>query len=80
MPKFGVRMPHTLSQEEAHSPLERFAEMLQEKFATQVSDLQQSWEGDTLRFISRPTVFRWMAGSPLRRMNSTSPATCRFRR
>ena len=50
MPKFGVRVPHNLTKDEAHERLERFAEMLQEKFANQVSDLQQSWEGDTLRF------------------------------
>jgi hypothetical protein len=46
MPKFGVRVPH----QEARSRLERFAERLQQKFEGQVSDLQQSWEGDTLRF------------------------------
>jgi putative polyhydroxyalkanoate system protein len=50
MPKFAVRVPHQLTQEEARSRLERFAERLQEKFADQVGDLQQSWEGDTLRF------------------------------
>ena len=50
MPKFGVRVPHTLTQQEARSRLERFAEMLQSKFKDQVSDLTQSWEGDTLRF------------------------------
>ena len=50
MPKFGVRVPHQLSKDEARSRLERFAEMLQQKFESQVSDLQQSWEADTLRF------------------------------
>jgi putative polyhydroxyalkanoate system protein len=50
MPKFGVRVPHELTQEEAHSRLERFAESLQQKFQDQVGDLQQSWEGDTLQF------------------------------
>jgi putative polyhydroxyalkanoate system protein len=50
MPKFGVRVPHSLSREEARSRLERFAETLQQKFADKVSDLQQSWEGDTLKF------------------------------
>jgi putative polyhydroxyalkanoate system protein len=50
MPKFGVSVPHTLTKEDARSRLERFAEMLEAKFANQVSDLQQSWEGDTLKF------------------------------
>ncbi|MCI0335244.1 MAG: polyhydroxyalkanoic acid system family protein [Planctomycetes bacterium] len=50
MPKFGVRVPHQLTQQEAHSRLERFAEVLQDKFKDQVRDLQQSWEGETLRF------------------------------
>lgn len=50
MPKFGVRVPHTLSQVEAHSRLERFAEVLQQKYQDKVSDLSQSWEGDTLNF------------------------------
>ena len=46
MPKFGVRVPHNLTQQEARSRLERFVEV----FEGQVSDLHQSWEGDTLRF------------------------------
>jgi len=50
MPKFEVRVPHTLTKDEARSRLERFVEMLQAKYADKVSDLQQSWEGDTLRF------------------------------
>jgi putative polyhydroxyalkanoate system protein len=50
MPKFGVRVPHQLTHEEARSRLERFAESLQQKFEGQVGDLQQTWEGDTLRF------------------------------
>ena len=50
MPKFGVRVPHTLTKDEARSRLERFIEMIQSKFANQVSDLTQSWEGDTLKF------------------------------
>jgi putative polyhydroxyalkanoate system protein len=50
MPKFGVQVPHTLTKEEARARLERFAEMLEAKFANQVSDLQQSWDGDTLKF------------------------------
>jgi putative polyhydroxyalkanoate system protein len=50
VPKFAVRVPHTLTQPEARSRLERFADVLQQKFQNQVSELQQSWDGDTLRF------------------------------
>jgi putative polyhydroxyalkanoate system protein len=50
MPKFGVRVPHTLAKDEARQRLERFIEMLTEKSGNQVSDLTQSWEGDTLKF------------------------------
>jgi putative polyhydroxyalkanoate system protein len=50
MPKFGVSVPHSLTQQEARSRLERFAEMLHDKFQDKVSDLQQSWEADTLQF------------------------------
>jgi putative polyhydroxyalkanoate system protein len=50
MPKFNVQVPHSLTREEARARLERFADRLQQKFQTQVSDLDQSWEDDTLRF------------------------------
>ena len=50
MPKFNVQVPHPLSQEAAREKLNRFADVLGEKFKDQVSDLEQSWEGDTLRF------------------------------
>jgi len=50
MPKFGVTVPHQLTKDEARSRLERFIEVLQTKFEGKVSDLQQSWDGDTLNF------------------------------
>ena len=50
MPKFGVQVPHTLTKDEARSRLERFVEMIEQKYANQVSDLQQTWDGDTLNF------------------------------
>src|SRR5205085_10955178 len=50
MPKFGVRVPHSLTKDEARSRLERFIEMIEAKYAGKVSDLQQSWAGDTLKF------------------------------
>jgi putative polyhydroxyalkanoate system protein len=50
MPKFSVQVPHTLPQQEARERLGRFAEVLGQKFKDQVSELEQSWEGDTLKF------------------------------
>jgi putative polyhydroxyalkanoate system protein len=50
MPKFGVRVPHTLTKDEARSRLERFVDVIEQKYADKVSDLKQSWEGDVLRF------------------------------
>jgi putative polyhydroxyalkanoate system protein len=50
MPKFNVTVPHPLSQPDARERLNRFADVLGEKFKDQVSDLQQNWEGDTLNF------------------------------
>lgn len=50
MPKFNVQVPHTLSQQEATERLNRFADTLRQKFQDQVSELEQSWDGNTLRF------------------------------
>lgn len=47
MPKINLEIPHQLSAEEARSRLERFTESLPQD---QVSDLEQSWNGDTLTF------------------------------
>lgn len=50
MPKFSVTVPHTLSPQEATERLNRFADILREKFKDSVSDLQQQWDGNTLNF------------------------------
>ncbi|MBX3432955.1 MAG: polyhydroxyalkanoic acid system family protein [Pirellulales bacterium] len=50
MPKFNVEIPHQLTADEARSRLERFAEAMQAKFDDKVSDLSQSWNGDSLSF------------------------------
>ena|SRR3989304_4464098 len=50
MPKFSVTVPHTLSRQEATERLNRFVDVLREKFKDSVGDLQQNWEGDTLAF------------------------------
>ena len=50
MPKFNLDVPHALGAEEARHRLERFAEALHSKYSDQVSDLNQSWNGDSLSF------------------------------
>ena len=50
MPKINFEIPHSLSNEEAKDRLQRFVESLEAKFQDNVSDLQQSWEGDQLSF------------------------------
>lgn len=50
MPKFNIEVPHMLTQQEAKSRLAKFTDTLQQKFQNQVSDLQQSWNSDTLHF------------------------------
>jgi hypothetical protein len=50
VPKFHLEIPHSLSAEEAKSRLERFIESLQAKFQDKVSDLDQSWNDNTLAF------------------------------
>ncbi|QDS99775.1 polyhydroxyalkanoic acid system family protein [Adhaeretor mobilis] len=50
MPKFNITIPHSLTAEEAKSRLERFTESMQAKFKDQVSDLDQTWNDNTLSF------------------------------
>ena len=48
MPNFSVNIPHALSTEEAVKRLNRFAETVGSN--QQVSDLEQSWQGNDLHF------------------------------
>jgi hypothetical protein len=50
MPKFSVTVPHRLSEQEATERLNRFIEILREKFQDSVSELEQSWDGNALAF------------------------------
>ena len=48
MPKFSVTIPHALSTEETVKRLHRFTETVGSD--QQVSDLEQSWQGNDLHF------------------------------
>lgn len=58
MPSLHVTVPHTLSRQEARDRLVRFIDLLRENYGSQVSDLEQSWEDDTLRFQFRTYGFK----------------------
>lgn len=50
MPKFDLSVPHSLGKEAASNRLHGFSDVLQQKYADQLSDLTQTWEGDQLTF------------------------------
>ncbi|MCA9270716.1 MAG: polyhydroxyalkanoic acid system family protein [Planctomycetales bacterium] len=50
MPKFSTAVPHPLGKQAARLALEGLLSRVSEKFAQQVSSLEQSWTGDTLTF------------------------------
>jgi hypothetical protein len=58
MPSLHVRVPHMLPQQEARERLIRFIDLLREHYGDRVSDLQQSWDGDTLQFRFKAYGFK----------------------
>jgi len=50
VPKINFDVPHSLSADDAKEKLQKFMEAIQTKFKDQVSDLEQSWEGNDLSF------------------------------
>ena len=50
MPKLNFSIPHSQTKENARQKLEKFAESMKSKFQDQVSDLEESWEGDKMNF------------------------------
>ncbi len=50
MPQFDVSVPHSLTKEEAHERLKSFSTKVKEHYADMVKDVDQNWEGDTLKF------------------------------
>jgi hypothetical protein len=58
VPKFNLEVPHKLSADEAKSRLERFVDMLKSQHGDKVSDLEQSWAGNTLSFAFKTFGFK----------------------
>ncbi|MBI2824678.1 MAG: polyhydroxyalkanoic acid system family protein [Planctomycetia bacterium] len=50
MPQMSVTVPHTLSQQDAVERLKGFLGKIKERYQSQVSNLEESWAGDTLNF------------------------------
>ncbi len=50
MPSMSLSVPHQLGRDEAISRLKNESEQVKSKFGAQVSDLQETWEDDLVRF------------------------------
>lgn len=50
MPKFDLSVPNPIGKDQALERLQSFSDKLQEKYQDQLSDLEQSWQGDQLSF------------------------------
>lgn len=50
MPNFNIAIPHQLGQQEAAGKLKGFLEQVRSRYQSQVSDLEENWNGNTLSF------------------------------
>ena len=50
MPTLNFKVPHSQSKEDARHRLGHFTEGLKSKFKDQVSDLEETWNGDCMNF------------------------------
>jgi len=50
MPKVNIAIAHQLGQEEASRRLQERFHTIKEQFGGQISDLEEEWEGDSLKF------------------------------
>jgi hypothetical protein len=50
MPSLSIKVPHSLSAEEATSRLKSFFEKLKERHADKMSNLEESWDGNRLDY------------------------------
>ena len=50
MPGFNTEVPHQLGKEPAKERLKGFLDNVRTQYKDQVSNLQESWEGDTLKY------------------------------
>jgi putative polyhydroxyalkanoate system protein len=50
MPRISIQTPHALATEEAKKRVETLLEKVKHRYQSQVSDLQEAWDGDNLGF------------------------------
>jgi hypothetical protein len=59
MPKITVNVPHELGQQTAAERLQSFLARLKEKHQGQVSDLEEEWSGNALKFRFKTFGFQF---------------------
>lgn len=50
MPKLAIEVPHSLGQKEAAERLQGYLEKVKERYGSQVSNMTDEWNGNTLKF------------------------------
>ena len=58
MPGFNIEVPHQLSQEDAAERLKGFLDKIRERYQSQVKDLEESWDGNTLNYSFKTYGFK----------------------
>ncbi|MGH7139525.1 MAG: polyhydroxyalkanoic acid system family protein [Pirellulales bacterium] len=59
MPKITVNVPHQLGQQTASERLQSFVTRLKEKHQDQVSNLEEEWSGNALKFRFKSFGFQF---------------------
>lgn len=57
MPKMKIQVPHELAQEEAQTRITGMLGQLKEQYGSSITDMQESWSGDTGTFSFRAMGF-----------------------
>lgn len=58
MPSFKTAVPHGLSKDEASQRMKGLLEKVRSRYGDQVSDLEETWEGDTLKYSFKTYGFK----------------------
>lgn len=58
MPSIAIELPHALGKEPAKEKLRHFLANVRQEYAQVVSELTESWEGDTLQFSFKTYGFQ----------------------
>lgn len=58
MPKLSLSVPHSLGQQEAGERLKSFLAFIKERHADKVSDLQEEWGENSLKFSFKTYGFK----------------------